>query len=407
MPLLSEDLLLDSAVLLSPLDDVLGLDTVVPPPTYQFVLTDLMGNVISDLPAAGGKTVAFSVGSIGTANFTVRLDHDDAEFLQQGDSLLKVYEVLPIPGVNSHRLMFHGRQVTIEENASAQAATLTCGYADPGWFLARRYVGKATIGYARGDALHQVGREIIVGELLDQLNAESTTRLAKGTMLPSGVTYVSGWSYKPMMEALTDLSVGSDAPEWRVRPTEWTDGYIGALDVGPTLGQFRPDAIFEYGDGMFNVTAHKRGGTLEGAANRAFSIPPTSTDSPAQAVLMQQNDVSLGQRELMETVLTSDLTVDELRRQLLLNHVMVRGGMRQTIELTVARDLGDGQVPRLGIDYDTGDLVPYRMSVEMRDENGGKFREKRLDLILRIYGVTLTIDDEGAATPALTTSPTG
>jgi hypothetical protein len=397
MPLLSPSNLLSSTNLLGELTVEQEAGS---PPSLLFLLSDLAGNTLSDLPGALGKQASLTINGTSTASVQVRLDHDDVESLLTGDTLLRIYLVDTVP-----RLVFHGRQVTFEERVTDQAASLACTFADPSWFLARRLVGKSAAGYSRGTALAPVNRSTIVQELLVALNSESTTRLAVGSMPASGLTYVAGWTYKPMSEALQELTQGADAPEWQVRPREYDAGYVGALDVKPVLGTMRPDTIFEVGDGGLNAHDHARIGTLEGSANRVFSLPASGSDTGTDPVIAQENSASLAQRELLETTLATDLTVPALRSQLALDRATVTGGLRETLSFNVIRDLGNGTVPRYGTDYDLGDLVPYRVSTRTLDEDSGEMvLNRRLDAVVRVYGVDLATDDEGAMTIGLTTT---
>ena len=57
---------------------------------YQFILEDLSGRALSDLPGATGKSFARAILSMSTASVTVPIWHEQADFLLGGDALLHV-----------------------------------------------------------------------------------------------------------------------------------------------------------------------------------------------------------------------------------------------------------------------------------------------------------------------------
>jgi len=367
---------------------------------FVYVLTNLAGIARSELPGAFGKRVGLTLSSIATAGVTVRGDHPDADFLLECDSLLKVYET-DVPGRTTPLLHFHGRQVAAEEAADAGGTgpTVAATFADPGWLLTRRLIGKTAGGYSRGTALAPIARGTIITELLAATNAEGNTGTRIGTVGATAATSVAGWFYKPLLEAIAELCATLDGPDWRIRPIEYDAGSFGELDVTDPIGQNRPDAIFEYGDGLFNVRSYKRPVTLEGAANRLYSIPPGGPDNATQAVLTEENAASQAIRGILEATLATDLQVEELRRRLAQHHVAIRQGPRQVISFDPVRGL-DGRVPRVGVDFNVGDTITFRASVE-RDGTIAR----RINALFRVYGVELAVDTEGAATPTLTVTP--
>lgn len=177
-------------------------------------------------------------------------------------------------------------------------------------------------------------------------------------------------------------------------------GYYGELAVAPVIGTTRPDAVFEYGDGLLNVSEYRRGVSLEGSINRGYHLPPGFPDNAVQSVLTQQDAPSQAARGLLEDVVAGDLSVDELRTRLLAHHISVRKGPRQTITFTPVVDRA-GRVPRYGVDYVTGDVVPFRASVRK-----GRTLNKRIDALVRIYQTEVTVDDLGNPTYNLTVTPT-
>lgn len=376
---------------------------------FKYVLTDLAGVERGELPGAKGKSLSLPIGSMATAGVTLRVDHADADFMLEGDALLKVYD----DEVSKDEPLFHGRLITAEEVAGSDAATVAAAFADPFWILLRRLVGKSPAGYSRGTALAQVDRGLIIAELLAATNAESPSGVRMGANEPSSNTYVAGWTYARLAEKIAELGATLDGPDWRVRAIEWDAGYYGELDVKPSIGAVNLDAAFEFGgEGVGNVKSYRRVVSLEGTINRGFQLPPGFPENATQAVIQRDHLESQAARGLLEDVVTGagELTVDDLRVKLLEHHIAVRHGPRQTITFDPVSDLGD-RVPRFGRDYELGDVVPFRASVvdqdtgeELVDDETGRSR-KRIDALVRVYQVAAAIDEAGAATYTLTVAP--
>jgi hypothetical protein len=335
---------------------------------------------------------------MATSSVAAPGDTADADYLLGGDTLLRVYEQADD---GSTVLLGHHRQVTAEENAADGKVSVAATFADPVWTLMRRLIGKTVGGYARGTALAPVDPATIIFELLAAANADSPTGVVAGDSAASTPTYVADWRFKPLGEAVSDLGATLGGPDWRVRPTEWTFGSYGALDVLPIIGTARTDAAFEYGDGLLNVASYKRAVTVEGGANRLYSLPVGFPDNAANSVLSRQDTGSQAIRGVLEAVVAGDLTVDVLRAALLDHHLAIRANPRQIISFQPVRDTRAGRLPRFGVDYGIGDVLPFRASIRRRDG----VLVKRLDVTARLYNYGVSVDELGAGTPTLTMSP--
>lgn len=366
--------------------------------SYSFVLTDLAGREVSELAGASAKRAAIPIVGMGTSSVTLRGDHEDADYLLEGDALLRVYEVDDLTATRT--LIAHHDLVGAEEVASEAAVTVAATFADPVWTLMRRLCGKSPGGYTRGSSIAQVDRGTIIAELVAATNAENVSGVRVGTLAPSSDTYVAGWFYKKIGLAIAELGATLDGPDWRVRPIEYDNGYIGELDVLPSIGQIQSNAVFEYGDGALNVTSYRRVVTKENTANRLFSLPAGFPDNAVGIPLQREDLASQSARRLLEDVVPSDLTVDELRASLLDAHITARGGPTQTITFTPVRALTSGRVPRLGVDFNVGDVLPFRATVTRRGT-----LVKRLNILARLYSYEVTIDEQGAGSAALTVTP--
>lgn len=367
---------------------------------HSFIVASLDGTEQGEVVKTIGqsKQWAAPLASMGTAGFTVPLDHDLADFLLAGDALLKIYQE-DSRIVSGRRLAIALRLNTAEEVVSQSKGSVSTTWADPFWVLLRRLIGKSATGYSNGTALAPVDPTVIASDIVAQANAESPSGVAIGSVSNSAPTYVSGWYYKPAGEALAELAAAAFGPTWRIRPQEPQAGVYGLLDFGQ-IGSVRADAAFEYGDGLLNVSGYRRAVSNEGAANRVFHLPPGFPDNQVQAPLSQSDNPSIAARGLLEAVVSQDLAVDDLRTKLLQYHLSVRKLAKTTISFDPIRD-SSKTMPIFGVDYDLGDVVPFRAWKRLRGVN-----VKRLDALVRIYQAAFAVNDAGSATPTLTTTAT-
>lgn len=378
---------------------------------YTFILEDLAGNARSELAGARDKRFTRAILTMGTGGFTLPLWHDQADFVLQGDALLKVVDVSDEDG--SRTTVFHGRLVTAEEVAGPEGGSVQATFADGFWSLLRRLCGRSTSGYSRGTALAPVTAASTISDLVNTANAEAPLGLRLGTVVAGAAnTYTGPVYFKPIGEVIAELSAVLDGPDWRVEPidaiasTNPSVAYYSELTVQPAIGQTRLDQPFEYGDGRLNVTSYKRAVSLEGTANRAFNLPPGFPDAPTSGVVSASDAASQSARGLLEAVVAADLPADILRQALVDHHVAVRAGARQTITFDPVNDLSGDRLPRLRVDYDAGDVVPFRASVNRPTETGQLELDKRIDVLVRIYQITVAVDERGVGQPTLTVTPT-
>lgn len=369
-------------------------------PWEPFIVADLAGVDQGELSGAKDRSVALPVGSFATLSGAVNLDHEHADFLLEGDAIVKAYE--RVPDFDQPQLRAACRLVTADETVTPQGGTVAFTAADPFWVLLRRLIGKSQSGYTNGSAVAPVDRGTIIGAMVDATNGEDPSGVRMGTVEASSKTWVEGWYYKKIGEAIAELCATLDGPDWLVRALEFeAPGYYGALEIKPAIGQPREHVAFEHGDGLLNVKGYRRAVSLEGTANRAFHLPPGFPDNAAQQPMQEDDATSQDRRGLLEDVVAQDLSTDDLRRKLLQHHISVRANPRQTITFDPVRDPGDGsKIPTFGVEWDRGDVVPFRASIE-RD---GQL-EKRIDALFRVYQVEFRLDDTGEATPTVTLSP--
>lgn len=371
---------------------------------YTFILEDLSGRALSELPGATAKEFTRVLNGIGTAQVTVPLWHDQADSLLSGDALLKVVDV-----VGSQRMnVYHGRMVTAEEVADENGGTIAATFADGLWMLMHRLLGRGAAGISRGTALSPVAATSIVTDFVNACNVEVPTGLQLGTITATPAnTYTGPHYFTPAGQLIAQLCGVLDGPDFRVEPIDAVAStnpalcYFTELTVAPAIGQTRLDQPFEYGDGRLNVKSYNRAVSVEGIANRVFSLPPGFPDPAGGGnIVSQQDAASQSARGLFDAMVSTDLIADALRQQLVDHHIAVRKTPRQTITFQPVNDLAGDRVPRLRFDYDVGDVMPFRASVK---RSGVLY--KRIEVLSRVFQAKVTVDEKGIGTTELTVVP--
>lgn len=374
---------------------------------YQFILEDLAGRALSDLPGATGKSFARAILGMSTGSVTVPIWHEQADFLLGGDALLHVTDTSVYP----HLDIFRGRLITAEENAGDGKDTIKASFADGFWTLMKRLCGKSTTGFSQGTASSMVAATAIIQALVNATIAEGPAGIRLGSITASPATaYTGPHFYKKIGELIAELSAVLDGPDWRVNPiaTAATSNpsicdYC-ELVAAPSLGSYLPDHPFEFGDGRLNVKSYNRVVSNEGVGNAFYSLPSGFPDAGNGAVVTATDASSKAARGLLEDVVPTDLTVDTLRQQLVNLHIAVRANPRQTFTFKPVNDLSGDRLPRLRSDYDVGDVIPFRAAFTRA---GGQYGvlDKRVDILARIFQVEVTVDEEGVGQPEFTISP--
>lgn len=372
---------------------------------YVFLLEDLAGNAQSELPGATGKTFSRLLSQMATARVTVPLWDKDADLLLSGDVLLKVIDVQASSRVN----VFHGRLISAEEVGTADdQASVSATFADAFWPMMRRIRGKSTVGLSYGTPGSPTTASAAITDLVNNANSISPTGLRLGTVTTTTANVVTGpHFYKVIGELIAQLAGTLDGPDWRVEPidavasTNPATCYYGELTVAPAIGQTRLDQPFEYGDGRLNVRNYRRTVALDGVANLVSNLPAGYPDIAAGSVVTSSDAASQAARGLLETVVQADLTDATLRQALVDLHLLVRKNPRQTITFDPVNDLSFDRLPRLRVDYDVGDVVPFRASIKQADGS----IDKRINILARVYGVEVAVDEKGVGQPTITVTP--
>lgn len=327
------------------------------------------------------------------------------------------------------QLRHFGPIVGIEKVTGGEERTLAITSADPSYLLQGRLIGRSTSGVTFGTSLVPQDRGDVMGDIIDALNTGSVpigtlagdTGIRLGSITPSAAGVFGPWRYVEASEAFSELAAGIDAPDWDFRPVEPVADSIGvqiaALDVAPAFGAFRPNMAFELGTGRRNVTEFRDVTDATLIANRVAHLPPGFPDgiAPGDAVVEAIDAAAIAARGLREAVVEQqDLTVKEFRQQLVDEHVRIRKQPRRVITFSPIRilepneiDPAERRVPRPFVDYDVGDVVPFRAieSIDVVDDAGtviGQRQVKTVDALFRIFTIDISIDEQGAETVTLT-----
>lgn len=369
---------------------------------WQFLLTDLYGNVHGEVTKASDRRVSLPHMRVPTASFTISLWDPLADPLVNSECLLRCYRIDDRTG--QRNLAFHGPVIGVDENAEGMTQTIAVSAAGPFWRLTKRIIpaSKTKAGFSAGSEAGQWDLGHIAQAILNDVNGVDFTGITNGQFAGSINGWVAKWYLKNAAEGIAELAAGFGSFEHRVRPLEptvfanarnWPK--IGELDLMPTLGQTRPDAIFEYGTPRANVASYRRSSSWDTLVNNALvsvggwpdgveKVPNTGDPGIDKYALVETGDAtSMNRFGVMEDVVSdAGILDDNLRLQLGQHHLSVRARPRQQITFKPAT----GAKPAPFVDYEVGDTVRARAVV------GGSVR---FDALFRIWGVNFTLDQNG------------
>ena len=373
--------------------------------TWQFILTDLLGNVHGEVSEATSRKVVLPHLRVPSASFTISIEDDLAPTVLDTDCLLRAYRIDPLTGQRD--LAFHGPVVSVEEAVEDTSKSVAVTCAGPFWRLAKRLIpsSKLQSGVQYGDDATLIDLGTIAQTILTDVNSSQFTGIVAGTHVASTSGWAGRWYLKNAAEAIAELGAGLNSFEYRVRPTEAT-AYanpqnwprIGLLDVEPILGVERPDVIFEYGTTKPNIATYKRQVNRETMLTNALisvsgwpdsvekydSDPGTGITLTDKYHLIETGDATaINARGLFEEVVDDAGVLDDgLRTGIADFHVQIRKNPRQVLTfkpVTNAR-------PAPFVDYGVGDIVRGRAMM------AGTLR---FDALFRIWGITFDVDGNG------------
>lgn len=374
-------------------------------PYWEYILTDLQGNIPSGNSAYGQllnlKEVkcVYPLMRIPTLGFQIPIWSRSAAAILDNDCLVKAYRTDPV--TNTRKLVFHGPVIGAEENGSAEAQSVGVTCAGPYWRLQKRIVpgSDAQVGWkypASGDEDLATLAHLIV----TNVNGGGNTGVQVGTKTGTFPRGVAGpWHLKNAGEAIAELGSGLNSFEFDVVPIEPAAGpsfpYIGRMDIAPQIGFVqRTNAIFEYGTTRANVTTYRRTISRDGLANKVYIGSPTWQDTAtANGLITRSDSTSITARGVFEDVLSDGGLYDNgIRTQLADEHLLVRKQPRQIVYFTPSVN----SRPMPFVDYNLGDFVRARAVVR---------GSVRFDAMFRIWGITFGRDKNGNESVELELTP--
>lgn len=351
---------------------------------WRYVIADYQGRSLGE-PRARERAFTAGVSQTATASFRIRADDPLWETITSGESFLKVYD-------SGDNLRFYGPVVNDEEDGKGQGTDTRVTCADMSWILGKRLIGKDTAGVGRvfssatdsGLIAHTILNEVNDTAGVDGGGPTGVTAGNRETFVARTITYL----WRPVLSAITELGSIAGSYEWSLRYTDGTPPTV-LLDLVLRMGTDQTHNIFlEYGTGKSNCRTYRRNRTIELKATRVW-VGGAGTSTVANAY--DSGAETLGRYESYITY--GDITSQALLDALATAHVAARKAPRQIVELTPMPKLS----PRYGVDYVLGDSVQARVLVRNRVRVSGA---------VRVWGVSVTIDDLGTETATFNLLPT-
>lgn len=365
---------------------------------------------IGEIRNAHERQLSLGLNGLGQASFQIQQSNPMAYEItsRDADVILKVYE--------GSVLRFVGDCTNVQEvGTESGETTLQANFADPMWRLGHRLCRKGGIAAQPNVSWTNVAPGQVITEIIDNANREildfppgtGDTGIRMGTVdsLPAvSVGSEPPWNYKPIAEAITEMQAANPtgfpgAFDFQLSPVEPTSDSIGlkiaSLDIRTRIGTNRPDVVFEYGGGSRTVRSYDFTRNRQDMLNRVFVLGADPGDDTL--TVKAYNDTSQETHGLFEGLAPLDVGDATLRQQWAEINARVRGEARWTVDFVPS-----ATAPRFGAnpttdgDYELGDTVRLRIKTAGTE---------RLDANLRVYGINVTIDDQGKETVTPKLSP--
>jgi hypothetical protein len=362
---------------------------------WTYVLSDLAGNEFGELTNATGRSLSFGLNRAATSAFSIRADHELAVPLFAGDTLLQVWQ--------DDTIRFHGNVVSTELSSSGtETPTIAVSAADPAWRLSKRL-----LGISAGGTKYEGDRAKTARKMINELNggADGGTNPHTGISLLPEASYVGGSGtyvagpYRPALTCINDLAHTLNGFDWYMAPLDGSTSATVTNEIGswtkPLIAQFEATnafgaasgAVFEFGSGQHNVRTINYTRDLADTVNKAFHTP---NDLGTESVLEKDDSTSLNYRGRYVAVADAfGITDTGLRNAWLEEVIRVKKNPRYVVSMTLDIDDGTGRVPQLGTDYWIGDTAEAVGAIGGTELFSG---------VVRVYGVNVTIDEQGLAT---------
>jgi hypothetical protein len=361
-------------------------------PQWQFILTDLSGNILGEITNANTRVVTLPLNQLPTCTFKIPVLHPLSPYLSDPtwDGLVKAYRTSQA-GVRS--LAFIGPVVTTQEVGDNTGPPMIAVSASSAmWRLSFRLLGTTATGWTMGNATTTYDLTAIVTQMLSDSNTAGYTGIERGTTATTSNGAAGTYWMKPTLDAIAEMSVGLNAFDFEVAPVEPTNvgkawPQIGTLNTPALIGSTKSNAIFEFGTGKANVISYGRQLDRSNFLNTGYINQPAVSDH--SGILSDTDAVSVAQRGVFQGLVDDGGTQwDVLRQQIVNMNVNIRTQARQVISFAPHQNA----IPEPLVDYIVGDTVRCRIFVQ---------NIQRLDADMRIWGITFNIDDLGNESPVL------
>ncbi len=359
---------------------------------WEFILTDLNGNVHGEVRNASERKVTLPHMRVPSASFNIPLTNPLGNTVMDTDTLVKCYRVND--ATTTKTLAFIGPVVSAEETSSADASgpSIAVVASGPFWRVARRLIGKSSAGFSWGIPT-PADLGLAAHQILDTINGEGFTGIGKGTRSAVTTGGFGPWHMKNAAEAIAELSAGLNSFEFVVDPIEpqtepgGVGGWprIGNMRIASQIGTTKPDAVFEYGTTKSNVGEYSRSMNREGMITRAIISVSGWPESPpkGKVPITRSDTAAITSRGLFEEAIDDAQIIDDaLRTSLADFHLLHRAKPREIVTFQPAINAK----PTPLIDYMPGDTIRAIAVVD------GTIR---FNALFRIWGVTFNVDQNG------------
>lgn len=356
-------------------------------PLWNFYLADLKGNRLADLTRTKTRKVTTRLNKPTSVEFSMELFNPAMRFLMG-----QANQHLLVQATRSDVLIAQC-EIAGGSMSGSDASIKVTGTDTAYQRLIGRHVGKSVIGTNfTGD------RTNIISQALTIVNAEKNSLVAMGSTGVTSTVTAGPYRYKPFLELLNELGNTLNGYDHWITPTSVpSTGIYGYLNTAALRGTFKPNVVFEYGTGQKNARDWSYKWDTLNRITRGIHLPPSFPENtglsvierPTSPLVAIEDTEGLGRRESI--IEGGDVYDTTLRNTLVDEHILVRQQPRALFEIQPALQAETGQ-PQPFVDYDIGDIIEARVL-----DNGLAF----LDALVRIYGITIELDENGNETVTL------
>jgi hypothetical protein len=372
---------------------------------WKFVVTAMDGSTpfgAGEVPKPNNRTFSDQLNTGRTAGFNIKSDNPRASFIMNNDCLGKLYRM---DRTGAWKLMIFGDIIQTEEDGDGNGVTIGVTINDPFFRLGKRLVGLQIdsngqgTGWLIGSPTTPIDLSIAVEQAVQFVNADFYCGIDIGAIANCGTNGVAGPLYAVFAgPTIQQICATLGGPDFWIQPLEPTGATmpstrLGQINVSAFRGTSRPLAQFEFGMGKKNVASYKRVLTKAGMCNYARALPngwPNAINA-GDHIATSEDTTSENTVTRYDDIVSSDVSDINLRIALCAENVTVRKQRQQQITVTPA----PGNVLDYTVDYDVGDIITARA----KDTATGTVRFNGL---IRLYGVSLTLDDTDKETANLT-----